>query len=232
MNEYFEQNRRPLLILISLLFILMIVLYVMIVHPLLADYAKKEQDIVSVNEEIERLKTKLVTLEAADEDVDIEQILLEKKIPLERNLDEYILALQRFETMTNSKIENIQFGYDQDLQVAEEEEKLEEFDEEIEDKEKADEDEIEEKLTIDASILNEKPEELEVMSVRFNAISPSLDDFLNLIKLIENEERLSIVTNLHFEQLTEAELTLESDVSDKISFEAELTTFYYDGSKG
>lgn len=239
MNEYFEQNKRSLLILVALFFLLAIVLYLLVLHPLLSDFAKKEKDIATVNEEIQLLEARIENFNIEDEEIDIEQLMFEKKIPVERELDKYILSLQQIETKTDSKIERIDFVYDSNLETIEEEpvteEEVEPIDEteELNDDtdEESDEEENEEEQeapTIDPTILREKPEDLQVMTVRVTAISPDYDDFINVLKFVEDEERISIVTRLHFTQPTETDLSFEQDPSKVIPFEIELTTFYYD----
>jgi len=242
MNEYFQENKRSLLILTALLFLLAIVLYIILLRPLLSDLSSKERAIVSAEDEIELLETRLENFKLDKPELDIEQLTMEKKIPRERELDKYILSLQQLELMTESKIEKVEFVYDSSLSTVEEEssnestEELEETtdeDEQVEqdgtDDEATDETEEEEETapTIDPAILNEKPENLQVMTVKITAVSPDYDDFIELLKVIENEERISVVTNLHFLQPTEVDKYFADDPLKTIPFEAELTTFYY-----
>src|SRR5699024_10000635 len=81
--------------------------------------------------------------------------------------------------------------------------------------------------TIDPAILSEKPEELHVMTVRISALSPDFDEFIELLKLIESNERISIVTSLNFTKPTEQDIFFEDNPLETIPFDAEITTFYY-----
>lgn len=260
MNEYFEENKRSLILLASMLFVLAIVLYFMLVRPIMVDYKKEVEQIDQLNEEITLLETQIESLQEASEDFDVEDLILENKIPTKRELDEYILALQALELHTESAIETIQFTYDssietEDLTEDEEdtteteetedledptdeaevtEDETEETDEEAqeeEDEEEADEESEEDENpapTIDPEILSEKPENLHVMTVRISVVSPDFDEFIELLKLIEHNERISIVTNLNFTKPTEEDIYFSDESLDEIPFDAEITTFYYE----
>lgn len=230
MNDYFQENKRSLFILVSLLFVLAIVLYFFLLHPLLGDLSKQEKNNQSIEKEIELLQAQIDNIDVDHTELDLEQLALEKKIPKKRDLDEYILSLQQLEFITHSEIEQIQFVYDSNLEAIEDEEEqtADEAEDDDETEDLGDEvDSEQEDLTIDAEILEEKPESLHVMTVRLTASSPSYDDFINLLETIEEHERVSIVTNLNFTQPTETDEYFTDDFTETITFNAELTTFYY-----
>lgn len=231
MNEYFQENKRSVFLLTALLFLLAIVLYIILVRPLLVDLSSKQEAISSKEEEIQILETRLLNIDQAK--VDVEELMLEDKIPTKRELDDYILSLQQLETMTGSTIEKIEFVYDSNLEeIEDEEETTEEVTEEAdglenEDEEVEGETETEEEPVIDQEIIKEKPEDLQVMTVKITAISPDYNEFIELLETIENEKRISIVSKLHFLHPTEFETVFAEEQLKSISFEAELTTFYY-----
>lgn len=225
MNDYLQENKRTLFILFGLLFILAIVLYFILLRPLIADLSSKERAIQNIENEIQLLETKLTSMSEEIKETDVEQLVLENKIPPQRDLDEYILSLQRLEAMTGSKIAKINFVYDSNLDKVEDEEK-----ENTDTKSETDEDEEgnEVEITIDPIILNEKPENLHVMTVKVVGASPDFNEFINLLEVIENQERISIVSKLKFIKQTEYEQFFEDDYFETILFEAELSTFYYE----
>lgn len=246
MNEYFEQNKRSLLLLGGTLLLLAIILYFFLVRPVMADYKNEVQRIDDLNEEIELLEAQIENLKESPEEIDVDQLILENKIPSERELDEYILAIQQLELHTDSQIETIDFAYDSSFEIDEVEE--EETEEASADEEEALEDELEEETAIedeadtmdadeaeeeateseiDPAILNEKPEDLHVMTVRISALSPNFDEFIELLKLIESNDRISIVTSLEFSKPTEEDIYFSNNPAERISFDAEITTFYY-----
>lgn len=224
MNDYFQDNKRSLLLLAGLLLIFAIVLYFVLLRPLMSELSSNESAITSATDEIAVLEQQLANMDEEITETDVDQLVLEKKIPTERKLDEYLRDIQRLEVMTNSKIEQIQFVYDSNLG---EQEKME--DDENEDEMDELEEEVEiEKVEIDPEILKEKPENLQVMTVKITAHSPDFNEFITFLETIENEERISIVTNLKLKKPTERDIYFE-EYETALGFEIELTTFYFKG---
>lgn len=244
MNEFFQENKRALLILVAALFVLAAVLFFFLVNPLLSDLKSTKANIDSKETDIELLEAQLANIGREEVDIDEETLANEKKIPRERHLDEYILSLQQLELLNNSKIESVAFAYDSSMDLEEAEEGAETPEEHIEEEE-ADNEENEESEatengeeeaideesedgtpTIDPVILQEKPDQLQVMTVSMTGRSQSYNDFLALIEMIEDMERISIVTNVHFTQPVEEDEFIE-DPMNTVPFQAEITTFYY-----
>lgn len=238
MNDYIQENKRAVILLTVVLFLLTIVLYYFLLRPQMIDLSNKRDDVEAMEEQLRELEKKITSYQENGLDIEVEQLLLEKKVPTERKLDEYIISLQRLEAITDSKIEKIEFVYDSNFEIDEEtsegtEEGSEDTEENSEENEAEDvleeneNDESEDEINVDPVILNEKPEELQIITVKLTAISPDFEDFIKLLELIENDERISIVTNLQFNKLTEDDIFLVENPLDIIPFEAELTTFYY-----
>lgn len=238
MNDYIQENKRAVILLTVVLFLLTIVLYYFLLRPQMIDLSNKRDDVEAMEEQLQELEQKITSYQENGLDIEVEQLLLEKKVPTERKLDEYIISLQRLESITDSKIEKIEFVYDSNFEIDEEtsegtEEGSEVTEENTEENEAEDvleeneNDESEDEINVDPVILNEKPEELQIITVKLTAISPDFEDFIKLLELIENDERISIVTNLQFNKLTEDDIFLVENPLDIIPFEAELTTFYY-----
>lgn len=238
MNDYIQENKRAVILLTVVLFLLTIVLYYFLLRPQMIDLSNKRDDVEAMEEQLQELEQKITSYQENGLDIEVEQLLLEKKVPTERKLDEYIISLQRLESITDSKIEKIEFVYDSNFEIDEEtsegtEEGSEDTEENSEENEAEDvleeneNDESEDEINVDPVILNEKPEELQIITVKLTAISPDFEDFIKLLELIENDERISIVTNLQFNKLTEDDIFLVENPLDIIPFEAELTTFYY-----
>ncbi|HLR42321.1 MAG TPA: hypothetical protein VK067_03645 [Pseudogracilibacillus sp.] len=242
MNDYIEENKRSLFILAGALFVLVGVLFFVLVYPMMTDLKRNQTNIESKKTDIELLEAELANIGTEEIEFDEETLANMKKIPRERKLDEYILALQALELTNNSKIESVAFAYDSSMDLEETEEGAETPEEYIDEEEsdtneesdeteeESDEEETEtdedDTPTIDPVILQEKPEQLQVMTVSMTAQSPSYKDFLALIETIEDMERISIVTNLHFSQPSEEDEFIE-DPMNTVPFEAEITTFYY-----
>lgn len=208
MNEYIQENKRSLYVIVGLLFILAIVLFFLVLRPVMTDLDKQKKLNNTKEANIELLKIQLENMKKQFEEEDPEKLVLEGKIPPERNIDEYIRSLQALENKTNSEISNITFVYDSNIDVVETEEEEPEVDHE--------------------EIIVGKPDELQVIVVQFTATSPSYDDFINLLKTIEQEERISIVSNLQFNQNASIGETQEDEEDETVSFTIHLTTFYYE----
>lgn len=254
MNEYIQENKRSIILLTIALLLLAVVLYFFLLHPQVSELNRKEDALVTKNEELETLQQQIAEKrETLADGAELEKLLIKNKIPDNRELDEYILSLQRLESVTESKIERIEFVYDSSFEVEEEEEEestetdtdaevnddTEEVTDDASEDEEAASDENEDaneedaegeeenEVSIDPALLAEKPDELQVLTVRLIAVAPDFEEFINLIKAIENEERVSIVTSLNFTKPTEQETYFPGDSLEVIPFEAELTTFYY-----
>lgn len=245
MNEYFEENKRSLLILGALLLLLALSLYFFLVRPVMADYKSEVENIEDLKDEIDTLEEEIATIEETLEEDDIEQLLLENKIPTKKELDEYILSIQQLELHSNSKIEEIEIAYDDSLTIDDEEETIEEeediegeeesveedadvdySDDEDLDEETDVEDEIDEDMGSDS--LQETPSGLRTMTVSLTAFSPGFDEMLELLRLIEEMERISIVTGLEFEKPSEEDLSFSDNPEETIAFTVKITTFYYE----
>lgn len=215
-----------LLLLVLLLFI--VVLYFLLLRPLVAEVSSKENAAETKQEELKELTQTIAKIKDEADKIDVEQLLLEKRIPVERQLDEYILTLQQMEAVTNSQIESIQFMYDSSIAdlEEEEEEKTETTNEEVSDE---NEEVIEEDIEAieERQIVREKPEGLEVLIVRVEATSPDYNSFIQLLEEIEELERISIITNLKYDAASEKDQFEDEVDEDAISFNIELTTFYY-----
>lgn len=244
MNEYFEENKRSLLILGALLLLLALSLYFFLVRPVMADYKSEVENIEDLKDEIASLEEEIASIEETLEEDDIEQLLLENKIPTKKELDEYILSIQQLELHTNSKIEEIEIAYDDSLTIDEEEtiedegdiEGEEESVEEDADVDYSDDETLDEESDVGEEMdedmgsdsLQETPSGLRTMTVSLTAFSPDFDEMLELLRLIEEMERISIVTGLEFEKPSEKDLSFSDNPEETIAFTVKITTFYYE----
>src|SRR5690625_485745 len=115
MNNMFEENRSTFLMLVGLMFVLLMVLYFAFISPLLSDLKEKKSSQVDLQNDIAVLEKKLQQLDESEEEFEQEQLELQKKIPLTRELEEIVLILQEIELHSSSVIEEINFYYDGSL---------------------------------------------------------------------------------------------------------------------
>src|SRR5690625_2509631 len=247
MSEYFQEDKRAFTLLAILFFVLAIVLFFVLLRPLLVEVKSKENNVVETKDEIEELERQIDALTTEAEEVDVEQMKLYNKIPQEKDLDSYITWLQKLEAVTDTKIERIQFVYDSEVDIPEEETEeddesessddvedelaeteLAEDEEESGDKEAESDDETEtSEPVMDEEIINERPEGLEVIVVNITGHAKEYKHFIKLLETIESEERISLVSRINFSQPTDDDLTFSDNPNIALSFNIDLTTFYY-----
>src|SRR5690625_2708048 len=121
MNDFLQENKRSILILLVLLLILAIVLYVLVIYTLYTYIVSKDKKINYQLTTKTRLEEKIKDIEDELNETNNEQSLLHKVVPKDRELDEYILQLQSLEKVTKSKINSIEFLYDSSINDLDEE---------------------------------------------------------------------------------------------------------------
>lgn len=232
MSDFFEENKRPLILMVLALLLFSIAIYYFFVKPE-QDEAKRAKDsITSLQTDIERLETNLANLEEeqADFDMDIESLLLEKKIPTERKLSDYIIDLEKMEASAGAVIQDFSFTYDTSLEIedTDEEETSEEQTDTEDDDELANEFEIDEAEVSEATeqLISEMPEEIQAFTVTMTIHVLDFDNFLYFLKTVEEQERLSIVTRISLNQPTEVD-ELDPESIEKPTFQVDVTSFYY-----
>lgn len=197
--------------LVGLLFLLAIILFFFVLRPVMDDLEAQKRTNQAKEADNALLESQLANMKKQIEEEDPEQLVYEQRIPTERKIDEYILSLEELENKTNSEISNIDFVYDSSIEV-------------VVDSNEPEEDQEEAEESTDEVIILGKPDELQVITVRFTATSPSFKDFIQLLKTIEQEERISIVSSLEFRQPTDY---TGAEDEEEVSFDLHLTTFYY-----
>lgn len=232
MSDFFEENKRPLILMVLALLLFSIAIYYFFVKPE-QDEAKRAKDsITSLQTDIQRLETNLANLEEeqADFDMDIESLLLEKKIPTERKLSDYIIDLEKMEASADAVIQDFSFTYDTSLEIedTDEEETSEEQTDTEDDDELANEFEIDEAEVSEATeqLISEMPEEIQAFTVTMTIHVLDFDNFLYFLKTVEEQERLSIVTRISLNQPTEVD-ELDPESIEKPTFQVDVTSFYY-----
>ena len=206
------------------MFVLLMVLYFAFISPLLSDLKEKKSSQVDLQNDIAVLEKKLQQLDESEEEFEQEQLELQKKIPLTRELEEIVLILQEIELHSSSVIEEINFYYDGSLPTSDFIHELD-TEEMVEDEDGSEgekgENNDEKSPTID---LVEKPERLQLITLNMEITSPTYDDFLQLVTEIEQQERIMGVSKVQFETQSES-VDVETDGS--IEAEVELITFFY-----
>lgn len=225
MNNIFQEKRNTFLLLIGLLFILLMVIYLAFLRPLSGELKMKESSLIDLQGNIASLEKEVSLLAEDETEIEIEQISLQKRIPLTKELENLVLTLQEIELVSLSRIESIEFHYDSSLPTSD---FLSESESDDEDEEIANEEATGDTETIPAIDLSEKPESLQIITVRMDVLSPTYEDFLHFITEIEQQERIMSVSRLYFEKPTEEELIIAEEPDETMTYSVEIITFYYD----
>lgn len=243
MNNFLTENKRSFYIIFGLFLLIAGTIYFLLVHPLLGDISRLENAIESKTIEAEALEKQLRKAETETKTSNVEELLLTRIVPDTRQLDEYILELQKLEYRTDSVIETISFAYDSAISNhaepeaeeaedsatnndADEEESTTEEEEETGNVEDEDETEDEEEEIIPLFV-SERPEGLEVLGLNIVALSPTYEDFIELLEVIESLERVTVVNSLAFVNEDEQKLLFDEEYEGYIPFTINISTFYY-----
>lgn len=227
MNNIFQEKRNTFLLLVGLLFVLLIVLYFAFIGPLLSDLKGKKATQVNLQNDIAALEKQLEQIDDAQEDFEQEQLELEKKIPPTRELEEIVLVLQDIELHSSSLIESIEFYYDSSLPTSDFLRELD-SDEVLEGEDDSDAESEENNDEASPAIdLSEKPESLQIITVRMDVSSPNYDEFLQFITDIEGQERIMSVSRLQFEKPGEVAFSIE-ETGETVTHHVEFITFYHE----
>jgi type IV pilus assembly protein PilO len=226
MND-FIQERKPLVILIVvILFLLLGLVYFYMLKPI-----KDEANLAETN--VERLENDIQVLQTELEQNQPEQtkrvensFLLERKMPLDRSIDDFILSLQEIELISESRIENISFHqYDGSLTKA---------DQVMEDESEATNDDTNSNNNGETTesplsdVAESLPMNVKLMTVNLKVVSPNFEQFERFLHEVEKLERITRVDTLSFRQPGEEELLNMDNEDNTITTDIQITTFYYD----
>lgn len=221
MSNVLNENKRIFTLILVLLFILLVVVYFTLVRPLERQQESAENNVNTLNDEIAAYEARL---ENDSGEMDVETLLLEKKVPLTPELESLLLTLQEIELVSDSIIDNVRFRYDGELP-----ESLIGDDEEVEAETPVDAEEEsleDEDVTVTVAEDENKPENLRVITAEIDVRTPNYEAFQNFLTEIEKRERITRVDRLDFEKPAEQAL-LESPL-EEIVVTIEVSTFYYE----
>lgn len=240
MNNFIQEKKSLVLFIVVILFLLLGLLFLNLVKPIKDDAAMVETNVQSLETEIAILQNQLNGQK--NEETQYENTYeLEKKLPLDRSIDDLILSLQEIQLVSDSRIENISFNnYDSALteaDVAFEDEETE-AGESVEESSEESTEQISDETFPPVSDLSEEPslpENVKLITVSLDVISPDFEHFMQFLKEVEKLERVTRVGTLSFDQATEQDMIAINEEEDEVEFDEsittnmQITTFYYDG---
>lgn len=227
MNELFEEKKKVALFFIIILFLLLGLLYVYVLLPVKNEAEQKENSFRQLESEVLTLQAELNQKEDPDSE---NAFFLEKTLPRSRKVDELILDLQQIETVSNSRIESIDFtNYDGSFSDLDLPETIEENDEQGTDETTSSENaSADETANATVTYPNTLPENVKYITLQLSVTSPDFDHFFTFLEEVEKLERVVNVDQLTFSQPGEQELLSDEPDAEFIRTDIQLTTFYYD----
>ncbi|WP_062355442.1 hypothetical protein [Bacillus kwashiorkori] len=241
MSNFIQEKKSAVLFITTILFLLLGVVYIYVIKPLNDDISISETKVKTIETDIRILEAQLVKAPTSQEE---NTMLLERQMPLARNIDEILLSLQEVELVSGSQIQSISFNtYDGTLSNSEELIRNDESTNVGEADEEATDDETNEQgresdLSSNGEETNEapvseladdinKPENVKLLTISLSVESPDFAHFQKFLKEIENLQRINRVEQVTFSKPAEQEL-LSEEYEETISFSLTITTFYFD----
>jgi len=227
MNSISSSKNGTLLLIIALALALLFALYSFVVKP-------KQEVAQSLRTEINYLNTEIASLEEnmADKQTqlsktDINELTLRKKVPKDREIDSLILSIEEIEYVTGSQIRHIEFN-NYDTLVSDS--NLLNPTENSEDNEGLgilDELQQTEELPVSSIAEEPLPQSLKLVTFIIEVISPNEPKLLQFIREVEQIERIMHIDSINFDLTGEKDQIFE-DISDVVTAEVQVTTFYYE----
>lgn len=232
-NEFIQERKSLVILIVVILFLLLGLVYLNLVKPLKDEAKIAETNIEVLETDIQLLQAQVEGEASGQADRPDNQFFLERKMPLDRSIDELILSLQEIEMISEVRLENISFNnYDSGLTEADQVIEREEDTGEVEGEEPADAetegiDEITEPPVSD--VADSLPANVKLITVDLSVIAPNFHQFEVFLQEIEKLERVTRVDTLSFSKPGEQDLlNPEGEADTTVSIDVQITTFYYD----
>lgn len=245
MNSFFNENRRSAILLLVVLIVAVVTLFFLLVWPMMQDLESSESNLATTESERRVLETRLDKLSALPEE-DVERLRFLNEVPITPDLEDIIRTIEEIEMKSGSRIDSIDFGYDdfvpepivteeEEAETAEQaadptDEAAEEALEEPAETEDADEEEEEDGA--EAPIfLEELPEQLHAITIQVELFAPDFDSHQAFLKGIEEAERMYMVSSVEFKQPSEADLVQVDDPDETVESKLTIHAFYYEADE-
>ncbi len=226
MNELVSNKRTGYLLIVALVAVLLGALYFFLISPLQQEKQSKEVVISNVRNEIDLLSTQLV---APSEEVE-NSFLLEKKVPLSRELDRLVQSIEEVELISEARVESINFNnYDEivaDSSLAATNEEVPLNEPVATTDEASPEGEIVSEAPVSPIANTILPPQLKLITFDITVWTKDYDHLSTFIKEIESIERVYRIDAIEFSLLGEEEL-YDLEVQEAVSATIQVTTFYY-----
>ncbi|WP_298470303.1 potassium transporter [uncultured Psychrobacillus sp.] len=226
MNELVSDKRTGYLLIVALVAVLLGALYFFLISPLQQEKQSKEVVISNVRNEIDLLSTQLVAPSEEEEN----SFLLEKKVPLSRELNRLVQSIEEVELISEARVESVNFNnYDEivaDSSLAATDEEVP-LNEPVATTDEANpEGEIVTEAPVSPIANAVLPPQLKLITFDITVWTKDYDHLSTFIKEIESIERIYRIDAIEFSLLGEEEL-YDLEVQEAVSATIQVTTFYY-----
>ncbi|QEY19254.1 potassium transporter [Psychrobacillus sp. AK 1817] len=225
MNELVSNKQTGYLLLVALIAVLLGALYFFLINPLKEEKESKEVIISNVRNEIDLLSTQLNTSVVEEENT----FLLEKKVPLTRELDRLVQSIEKVELISEARIASIDFNnYDEivaDSSLATTETEVPSNEPVITEEELLD-GELAPDTPVSPVANTTLPPQLKLITFKITVLAKDYDHLSTFIKEIESLERIYRIDEIEFSLAGEEEL-YDRDTQEAVSATIQVTTFYY-----
>lgn len=233
MNDFIQERKSLVTLFMVILFLLLGLVYFYLVKPLKDESNAAKANVNQLETDVQILEAEIAKSQNEKSQFEENQFFHERKMPLDRSIDELILSLQEIEMVSESRIEDITFNnYDSSLTEADQviENEVEETDESAETDEEGTAEDIDTTEPPISDVVEELPDNIKLITVNLSVVSPNFKQFEAFLQEVEKLERITRVDTLSFSKPGEAELLdSETDEDDAmITTNVQITTFYYD----
>lgn len=235
-NEFIQERKSLVILIIVIMFLLLGLAYFYWIMPMKDEVKAAKRNVELLESDIQLLQSQLDNAQSGQMDRVENQFYLERKMPLDRSIDDLILSLQEIEFVSGTRIENITFNnYDAGLTEADQV-----FEnEEVETEEETSRDELLEDTETEnleepteppvSDVAENLPANVKLITVELSVISPNFHQFEVFLQEIEKLERVTRVDTLSFSKPGEQDLlNPEGEADTTVSIDVQITTFYYD----
>ena len=194
--------------------------YILLLQP-------RAQEIKSLQDQIETEYTLIQTLQAANkgssEGTLLSAVELQKILPVSPFEEQFLLDLEKAETISNSLITSLSFQDGETVTVDEEDDELvEAYEEKLDsDTETAESEESTEMTTSDVM-----PAEIEKLTVELSVTSPSYYELEEFLRQLENSKRITQIESVQIEGHKELTQIEENSEESEFTYQVVVSTFY------
>ncbi|SDM80143.1 hypothetical protein SAMN05518871_102270 [Psychrobacillus sp. OK028] len=221
MNDLVSNKRTGYLLIIALVIVLLGAIYYFLIYPLNEEKTSKETTISIVENEIALLDAESV----APVEVEEKSVLLERKVPIARELDTLLQSIEEVELVSEAKIESIEFNnYDEivaDSSLVTSEEQASTESEDVVEGEQPTE------TPVSPVAGTPLPPQLKLITFNISVLTKDYDHINTFIKELESIERIKRIDQVEFSMPGE-EQGYDDETEEAISAIIQVTTFYYD----